>query len=148
MHHPIKKMYKVQNLNMLLYLQLKLSCIVSILIWNRTSQLKFVNQWTILHIEVENLHNRSYHETKLERKLYCETDWYSFDNYYMFLLWIPTLHLNPFNILDLKSQIFSKSFQVLWQSCTPLPHKVLWESTNKIKPSAFELTLPFLRTLV
>lgn len=106
MHHPIKKMHKVQNINMLLHLQLKFSCIVSIWIWNRTSQLKFVNQWTILHIRVENPHNRSYHEIKLEKELYRGADWYSFENNYMFCLWIPTLHLSLLNILDLKSQIF------------------------------------------
>lgn len=103
---PNRKSREVQNTNVLLHLQLKFSCIVVIWIWNRTLQLKFVNQWTILHIKVENLHNRRYHEIKLERELYCGTDWYSFDNDYVFWLWIPTLHLSLLNILDLKRQIF------------------------------------------
>lgn len=60
------KKCKVQNKIMRLLLQLKISHTVSILIWNRTSQFKFVNQWIILHIKGRKLHNRSYHKVKLQ----------------------------------------------------------------------------------
>lgn len=42
--------------------------------------------------------------------------------------------------------LLSKSFQVLRQSCSPLTHEVVQQSTNKINPSTFKLSLAFVHT--